>query len=467
MDIDITAILSLVLGLIIIMYFLFQPRNSKSPPCISGWIPWFGAAFQFGRAPLEFVEQARIKYGPVFTMYILGNRFTFVSETEDVLAFLRSKEVDLDEAMQQAVKRTVSISKESFNQNRISLFKLLTQQLSSSNMHQFSETLCKEFHEHMEHLGKEGSEDLNLLVRHVMYPTITKTLFGKSFYPTDKSTIDEFERHFQIYDEGFELGSQMPEFFLRNWSKSKTWLLKAFERIATDIKKHKTSESDSKTLMQHVLDNLHGNGAAGYLLLLFWAAQVNAVAGAFWTLAFILSNPSLYKDIMEDIVSVYGKAEKTRIEVVEDDLQKLVSIKRCVLEALRLMAPGAIIRKAMKPLKVKNFIVPAGDLLMASPYWLHRNPKYFPEPEIFKPDRWEEANLEKNAFLDGYLAFGGGKHRCPGRWFALLEIHMLVIMLLYKYQFTLLDPLPKQSLLELVRVCHPAGPFRVQYKLRE
>lgn len=33
----------------------------------------------------------------------------------------------------------------------------------------------------------------------------------------------------------------------------------------------------------------------------------------------------------------------------------------------------------------QNFTVPAGDMLMLSPYWLHRNPKYFPDPEMFKP----------------------------------------------------------------------------------
>uniref|UniRef100_A0A8C3ICL6 Lanosterol 14-alpha demethylase n=1 Tax=Chrysemys picta bellii TaxID=8478 RepID=A0A8C3ICL6_CHRPI len=259
----------------------------------------------------------------------------------------------------------------------------------------------------------------------------------------------EFERHFQNYDEGFEVGSQMPEFFLRNWSKSKTWLLNVFEGIATDIKKDKSSESGSKAhsiaYMALSKTKFSPNGS----LLLVWARYPNGV-----TYYYCLS-------VSCHLVST-GEA---RIEVFEDDLKKLSSIKQCVLEALRLTAPGSIIRKAMKPLK--NFVIPPGDLLMASPYWLHRNPKYFPEPEIFKPDRWEEATLKKNAFLDGYLAFGGGKHRCPGRWFALMEIHMLVIILLYKYQFTLLDPMPKQSLLQLSRVCHPDGPCRVQYKLRE
>lgn len=54
-----------------------------------------------------------------------------------------------------------------------------------------------------------------------------------------------------------------------------------------------------------------------------------------------------------------------------------------------LKSPGIITRKVMKPVKILNHTVPAGDLLMLSPFWQHRNPKYFPEPELFKPERWK------------------------------------------------------------------------------
>lgn len=58
---DLAVLLAALLGLLIVKALLFQPRNPSSPPCIRSWIPWFGAAFQFGKAPLEFIEQARKK----------------------------------------------------------------------------------------------------------------------------------------------------------------------------------------------------------------------------------------------------------------------------------------------------------------------------------------------------------------------------------------------------------------------
>lgn len=41
---------------------------------------------------------------------------------------------------------------------------------------------------------------------------------------------------------------------------------------------------------------------------------------------------------------------------------------------------------------------------------------------FFLQDRWKEANLEKNAFLEGFVAFGGGTHQCPGRSVKQLEL---------------------------------------------
>ncbi|XP_054035899.1 24-hydroxycholesterol 7-alpha-hydroxylase isoform X2 [Dryobates pubescens] len=456
-------LLAAVLGLLILRAVLFPLRNPSSPPCIRSWIPWFGAAFQFGKAPLEFIEQARSKYGPVFTIFALGKRFTFVTEEEGTEAFFNSKDLNFEQAVQQAVENA-----EAFYQNHGTLYSMMKGKMGPSNLHMFTGTLCKELHEHMAPLGMEGTGDLNDLVRHVMYPAVVNTLFGKGSCPTSQNEIKEFEEHFQKYDEDFEYASQMPECFLRNWSKSKKWLLKLFEKVVSHAERTNPSETASKTLLQHLLDNLQGKHLApNYGLLMLWASQANAVPIAFWTLAFILSYPSIYEKIMEELASVFGKAGKDKIEVSEEGLKKLPLIKWCTLEAIRLRSPGAITKKVINPIKIQNFIIPAGDMLMLSPYWLHRNPKYFPDPEMFKPDRWKEANLEKNAFLDSFVAFGGGKHQCPGRWFAIMEIQLFVVLFLYKYEFVLLDAVPKESPLHLVGTQQPTAPFRVQYKCRE
>nr|KAF6362719.1 cytochrome P450 family 39 subfamily A member 1 [Pipistrellus kuhlii] len=409
----------IILGCVALLLFL-RWKNLSGPPCIGGWIPWIGAAFEFGKAPLEFIEKARIKYGPIFTVFAVGTRMTFVTEEEGIDVFLKSKEVNFELAVQDPVYRTASIPKNVFLTLHEKLYILMKGKMGTFNLCHFTGQLAEELQEQLENLGTHGTRDLTILVR--------------------------------------------------NWSKSKRWFLAFFEKNIPDIKAKKSEKDNSMTLMQVLLDTIDmetNERSPNYGLLLLWASLSNAVPIAFWTLGFILSQPSLYKAIMEGISSVFGAAGKDKIKVSEDDLKKLPLIKWCILETIRLRAPGAITRKVMKPVKILNFTVPSGDLLMLSPFWLHRNPKYFPEPELFKPERWKEANLEKHAFLDGFVAFGSGKYQCPGRWFAMLEIEMCIILLFYYYDCSLLDPLPKQSSLHLVGVQQPEGQCRIEYRQRK
>ncbi|XP_067880737.1 24-hydroxycholesterol 7-alpha-hydroxylase isoform X2 [Heterodontus francisci] len=443
-----------------------EPRKIAAPPCVGGWIPWIRAAIRFGKAPLEFIEQARAEYGAVFTVVAAGKRLTFITEEEDFEIFFKSKNVDFQQAVQEAVQHTASISRKSFYKSHTALHDMLKSRLAPSRLHLFSANLSKEFREHLVYLGTKGTDNLYDLIWHTMYPAVVNNLFGRGTCPTDRNTIKEFEDHFQKFDRDFEFGSQLPEFLVRDWSKSKCWLLSLFENIVTKAEKVKPTDDNSKTLFQHLLDTLNGNSTANYSLLMLWASQANALPITFWTLAFIISNPFVYKTVMKELCSVFDGQGNKKIGSEESDLQKLPYLKCCILEAIRLRAPGVITRKVVQPLKIKDYIVPSGDMLMLSIYWAHRNPKHFPEPEKFLPDRWKKADIEKHVFLDGFMAFGGGRYQCPGRWFALLEIQMFAAFLLYKYEFTLLDPVPKESPLHLVGTQQPLGPCRVEYKCR-
>ncbi|KAL8173161.1 UNVERIFIED_CONTAM: hypothetical protein K2H54_041418 [Gekko kuhli] len=420
-------------------------RGRGAPPCIRGWVPWVGAALQFGKAPLAFIEAARRKYGPVFTVYMLGKRYTFVTEEEGCQVFCTSKDADFEQSVQQSVEHAASVPKEIFYKNRLNIYTLMKGRLSPLNLPLLIGSICAEVQEHMQGLAEEGTRSLHDLVRRIMFPTAVNTLFGKDVFLKTKNDMKELQEHFQNYDEDFEYATQLPEYLMKKWSKSKTWLLDVLGKVTLHAVRTSPPAGDSKTLLQDILGIITGEHfGPNYSLLLLWAAQANAIPVSFWTLAFILSHPSVYKNAMQEIESVLGKAGKEKVELSNEDLKKLQFIKWCILESVRLRAPGVITKKVTNPIKLQNFVIPAGDILMLSPYWSHRNPKYFPEPESFKPYRWKEANLEQNAFLEGFVAFGGGSHQCPGRWFAIAEIQILITVFLYKYECTLMDPVPKE-----------------------
>uniref|UniRef100_A0A671PW08 24-hydroxycholesterol 7-alpha-hydroxylase-like n=1 Tax=Sinocyclocheilus anshuiensis TaxID=1608454 RepID=A0A671PW08_9TELE len=428
----ITLILTVCIVIISFRLLFGKRSHPNAPPCIRGWIPWFGAAFEFGKAPLHFIQQARAKYGPVFTVVAAGKRLTFVTLNEDFRAFFTSKDVDFEQAVQEAVHNTASISKDCFYKTHPTCATVIKGRLTPGNTAMLSVHLCEEFNDHLENLGSEGSGQLNEIIKY----TVMSNLLGRCNSPNNALTRQEFLEKFTTYDEGFEYGSQLPDMFLKCVTAT--------------------------TLLQHLATAISDKYLPNYGLLLLWASLANAIPVS-ERFSAITQYLSMFNIVLVCLLCIQDK-EKTKVTL--DDLQHMPYVKWCIMEAIRLRAPGAITRKVVRPLKLQNYVIPPGDLLMLSPYWAHRNPKYFPDPEDFKPERWEKADLEKNVHLEGFVAFGGGKNQCPGRWYAVMELHMFVALILYKFEFTPLDPVPKPSPLHLVGTQQPDGPCTVRYKHR-
>ncbi|MCV4732647.1 cytochrome P450, partial [Escherichia coli] len=69
---------------------------------------------------------------------------------------------------------------------------------------------------------------------------------------------------------------------------------------------------------------------------------------------------------------------------------------------------------------IGGYLVPAGSLVLVSQYVMHRDARYFPEPERFDPERWRPENKQARPQY-AYFPFGGGPRRCIGEAFAWLE----------------------------------------------
>jgi cytochrome P450 len=112
------------------------------------------------------------------------------------------------------------------------------------------------------------------------------------------------------------------------------------------------------------------------------------------------------------------------------DLPRLAYLRACVDEALRLYPPAWVLtRQALVPDEVCGVEVPAGTLLIISPWLLHRRGASWPDPERFDPDRFLE-DPAAGTRLGAYLPFGAGPRLCIGREFALVEAVLVLATLL-------------------------------------
>ena len=101
------------------------------------------------------------------------------------------------------------------------------------------------------------------------------------------------------------------------------------------------------------------------------------------------------------------------------DLDSIAYTYAVLLESMRLYPPAwGIAREALTEVSIGGFAFPKGAAFVISPWVLHRDPKYFDEPESFKPERWQQ-NLAQRLPKFVYLPFGGGPRVCIGNQFAM------------------------------------------------
>jgi cytochrome P450 len=122
-----------------------------------------------------------------------------------------------------------------------------------------------------------------------------------------------------------------------------------------------------------------------------------------------------------------------------EDLPLLGYTDMVVKESMRLYPPAwGIGREAVGDCEIGGYDVPSGTQLVISPWVMHRDPRYFEDPETFDPDRWAgdaAGRLPKYA----YFPFGGGPRLCIGQSFARMEVVLVLATIAQKFEFGLAE----------------------------
>jgi len=80
-------------------------------------------------------------------------------------------------------------------------------------------------------------------------------------------------------------------------------------------------------------------------------------------------------------------------------------------------------RKALDEDQLGPYTLPAGSDIFISPYYLHRHPAFWPQPEQFDPSRFSEAAVKaRHKFV--HIPFSAGPRRCIGDFFAMVEAQL-------------------------------------------
>ncbi len=132
-------------------------------------------------------------------------------------------------------------------------------------------------------------------------------------------------------------------------------------------------------------------------------------------------------------------------------MEALAYTNAVVNEALRLYPPGWLLsRRTVEADTLSGYEIPAGSDVFLSPYFLHRHPRYWQEPDAFRPERFDaEHEAERPRFA--YMPFAAGPRHCIGETLALYEMlmHLYKVARHYRLALTGDEPIELEAQINL------------------
>ena len=182
-------------------------------------------------------------------------------------------------------------------------------------------------------------------------------------------------------------------------------------------------ESGRKMTDQHLRDEL---------MTLFMAGHETTAGALGWTWALLSQNPEAEATLHAEIDSVLGD----RLPTVSD-LPSLTYTRAVVDESMRVYPPVWVVgREAIESFEVGGYRFPSGMTAYMPQWVIHRDPRWFDEPESFRPERWLDGRLD-SLHRYAYFPFGGGPRICVGNNFALMEAVLVIATVARKFRLKL------------------------------
>nr|AJD25148.1 cytochrome P450 CYP71A57 [Salvia miltiorrhiza] len=156
-----------------------------------------------------------------------------------------------------------------------------------------------------------------------------------------------------------------------------------------------------------------------------------------WAMTELIRNPSTMKALQHEVREAGG----SKVDIDEQDLDKMPYLKAVLKEALRLHAPVPLLvpRELTRDTKVLGYDVACGTRVMINAWAIGRDPSLWEDPEEFRPERFLETSVDFRGLHFEFIPFGAGRRGCPGVAFAVAVDELALAKLVHRFDFGLPD----------------------------
>ncbi|CAH1395149.1 unnamed protein product [Nezara viridula] len=206
-----------------------------------------------------------------------------------------------------------------------------------------------------------------------------------------------------------------------------------FIQLMMEVRKEEEKQLKDGTISKIVMDDNTITSNSFVFLLAGYETTATTLGYVFYELS---TNPEIQEKVYKEVEGVFKKHNG---EITWEALNEMKYVEMVITETLRKHPPViALSRKSVKPYKIPNtdLELPKGFITIIPVYSIHHDPRYYPDPEKFEPERFSEENKHK-LVKSTYLPFGDGPRICIGLRFARMEMKIAIAKLIMKYKLSL------------------------------
>jgi cytochrome P450 len=396
----------------------------------------FGAIFSFHRNALSYLSRLTRKYGDIVHLK-MGSRHDYLITLPDyVKAVLLADESEMRRSIHRAVKRLfgkgllASQGELHVSQRRL-ILPIFQKQRIANYSPSIIARIARASNEWRDGQVIDVAEEMTALSLAI----IVKILFGVDVEAEAKSLRED-------------LGAVVARTEWRNLFRTKKEFQAARGRLDAFlhrmIHEHRVEPGIQQDLLSALLQATDSQGSSmsdeqirDEAVTLLAAGHETIATSMAWTWYLLSHHPEVERRVHQELDTVLGGNVPTA-----EDLPRLTYTTMVISESMRLYPPvWSMTRRPIKDFQLGEYVIPAESYIHISPYVLHRDPRFFPEPECFDPMRWTlEEYAKRPKFC--YFPFGAGSRKCVGDSLGLMEGMLILVMLAQHWKLRLVSQEP-------------------------
>jgi cytochrome P450 len=432
---------------------------SKFSPQLSGpkGSLLFGNTFEFAKDPLTFLPHCADNYGAIVPLRFLFSSACLLTQPEHIDHVLKHPEqFTKNTPAWQAVRSLVGDGLLTSEGDFWSRQRRLTQPVfHQQRIAYYSETMVN-YTERMLQNWKVGEvRDVHQEMMQLTLNIVTKTLFNVDMTGMAAQTIAQtlevaMEWFTSRRKQAFLPFTKLPTAINRRYKKALQTMDQAIYELIQNRRQSKENPGDLLSLLLEATDEdgdkMSDRQLRDELTTIILAGHETTANALSWTWMLLAQHPEVEQKLIQELKVILGDRTPTLA-----DLPQLRYTQQIIKETMRLYPPlYTLARSPIRDYDLDGYHLPAGLIMLFSPWVMQRSAKYFPEPLQFQPERWE-GDLEKQLPKGVYFPFGDGPRICLGKSFAQMEAVLLLATIAQKFQLTLLadqslTPMPSMTL---------------------